>query len=479
MVTPSRIGTKSVPSSPVPRSQTFPVRKKVQITSAPLKPPDIGNMSLFPSMEESAVIDASPKRIQPVTISTGRNTTSSGGNLANTPANPFLNDAQNSKLKTLEAKMTEPLGKGSSSIDSPNRSNSTGRRASLNELSTTTPGRKTPRSAKLFSDLSSDRRQKLDELAEKYSNSIDSNHCRSVLDELEFLFQLLNSSSSSSVKSVVSSKDKETPLLSSPAEQAYFVIKVIISQLNKMFLSIPSQILQQIIDNYPHKIPKPVRKHIEDWIVAQEFRKLNTTTINETVPIDLAKTVTFQSEKDGRSNFPHQTDFHAFCKQRDLFYSIRETWTDSGSSGNTNSVGTHRNAITDRSRSRMSFPPANNSSGSRSVDSVAFKVQSLFQMNRSPTNLFHMASLFVSHYILEARAQELGGVPKDDHMKEFFQSNPTKLLQLNSRFSTASAETLENEQSSNLAFQKQFLLSSSVKFLQHIIDRLVVEITQV
>ncbi|ODN01171.1 Protein disks lost [Orchesella cincta] len=330
-----------------------------------------------------------------------------------------------------------------------------------------TPSRKTPRSAKLFAELSADRRQKLDEMAEKYSKSIDTNQCRNVLDELEFLFQLFNTTNNNAPKSV-SGQELEVPLLFNAAEQAYFVIKVVIGQLDKIIFNLPTYVLQLIIDNYPHKIPKPVRKHIEDWIIAQKSKAV-PVSVEEPIRIDLGNTVCFQSEKDGRANFPNQNDFHAFCKQRDMFYSIRDTWT---SSSNSSPVG----LITDRSKSRMSFPPVNPTPLSR-ADSLSIKVQSLFQLNRNPTNLYHMASLFVSHYLLEARAQEIGGIPKDDHMQEFFQSNPTKLLQLNSRVST-SAETLESDQSPKLAFQKQFLLSCSPKFVQHVVDRLLMEIIQ-
>lgn len=506
---PSKIKIKSVPNSPcnnLSRTQSLPVRKKVQIKSAPLKPPDIGSSSLFPSVEESASLYSPvPKRIPLKSSSSNSSIVSNSfANNENSSENVF-SLARDQKFKTLEAKLTEPLlrRQQSEEVSSPSPI-SHNRRASFNisELPTT-PSRKTPRSAKLFSELSSERRQHLDELAGNYAKSIDSNQCRNILDELEFLFQLFNTSvmtTSSSFNSIVKISNGSTasatsaPLLCNAAEQAYFVIKVVISQLDKLFVSIPPYVPQLIIDNYPHKIPKPVRKHIEDWIAKEKqniLKRASTTitNVNENIPLDLVKTVTFQSEKDGRANFLHQTDFHAFCKQRDLFYSIRESWSNAGNNGGPSSSS---GMIMDRNKARMSFPPpapiagtsgsgggSSSSNSARFVDSVPFKVQSLFQMNRNPTNLFHMASLFVSHYLLEARAQEVGGMPKDDTMKEFFQSNPTKLQQLNSRFSMNDvAETLE-ESGTQLAFQKQFLLASSPKFVQHVVDRLVMEITKV
>lgn len=476
----------------------------MQIKSAPLKPPDIGSSSLFPSVEESASLYSPVPRRIPL-----KNSSSNSSNASNSFANNNSSSenvfslARDQKIKTLEAKLTEPLlrRQQSEEISTPSPI-SHNRRASFNisELPTT-PSRKTPRSAKLFSELSSERRQHLDDLAENYAKSIDSNQCRNILDELEFLFQLFNTSmmtTTSSFNTIVKISNGSTtsaasaPLLCNAAEQAYFVIKVVISQLDKLFVSIPPYVLQLIIDNYPHKIPKPVRKHIEDWIAKEKeniLKRASTaiTNTDENIPVDLVKTVTFQSEKDGRANFLHQTDFHAFCKQRDLFYSIRESWANTGNNGSPSS-----GMIMDRNKARMSFPPpapaagtsgsgggSSSSSTARFVDSVPFKVQSLFQMNRNPTNLFHMASLFVSHYLLEARAQEIGGMPKDDTMQEFFQSNPTKLQQLNSRFSMNDvAETLE-ESGSHLAFQKQFLLASSPKFVQHVVDRLVMEISKV
>ncbi|CAL8072173.1 unnamed protein product [Orchesella dallaii] len=442
-----------------------PVRKKVSISSAPLRPPDIGNSSLFPSVEESVLIDMSPSPRR-VPLHSNVNNNGPSRNKNDDGASVFsLNPARDKKLMNLEAKLTEPLLR-QTETPSPSPSPLKTRRLPLNELPTT-PSRKTPRSAKLFSELSADRRQKLDGMAEKYSKSIDCNQCRNVLDELEFLFQLFNTTNNNAPKATPGI-ESEIPLLFNAAEQAYFVIKVVIGQLDKLFVNLPTDVLQLIIDNYPHKIPKPVRKHIDDWIIAQKSKSMQVQA-EEPIRIDLGNTVCFQSEKDGRANFPNQNDFHAFCKQRDLFYSIRDTWT---SSSNSSPVG----LITDRSKSRMSFPPVITGPLSK-MDSLALKVQTLFQLNRNPTNLFHMASLFVSHYLLEARAQEFGGIPKDDTMQEFFQSNPTKLLQLNSRFSTT-AETLESDQSSKLAFQKQFLLSCSPKFVQHVVDRLLMEIYQ-
>jgi len=450
--------------------------KRIQPVSVPRKPPDLQNSALFPSIGESLADNGVPDRRQSFPPTANHNNNIRG---------PCEMSPQDRKLKKLENKFTINSSTGEDTANcfgtpnpqSPAPSKIKPRKYS--SISTITvhkspssenavivkesSPRKIPRSAELFADLTPEIMEEVDELAQQYSSVLDNNICFHVLDEITLLLRLVASGSGGLANSKFNQK------LSTLGQQVYFVIKVLSLQLISSLTSIDPTVIQILIQKYPHRIPKPVRKHFECW-VNEQLRQKSESELAELAksppsltskPSEFHNCVTFRSETDGRSNFPCQGDFHAFCKQRDLFYTIKNSWNGRESGTSFTSLST------------------------RESDPIYPKIKALFHLNSSWANLSHLAALFTSQFILdtvedlqkkEQENNKLGNF-KDEQMRSLIESNPDKFAKLRDRMSmSTTSESLKE----CLSFAKYFLgVASSPAFNQHLSDRLSYEITQV
>ncbi|XP_012280996.1 uncharacterized protein LOC105700032 [Orussus abietinus] len=125
----------------------------------------------------------------------------------------------------------------------------------------------------------------------------------------------------------------------------------------------------------------------------------------------LEKNVCFQKDTDNRDNFPSETAFHTFRRQRDMFYQILKIWEENHlKEGWTFSV------------------------------SLGAKIKSLLTVHNDAVNYFHFARLFKSQLLtsgIQNGHQEDG---MDDESLDFLKSlkhlNPEKLTQLRERLVT-------------------------------------------
>jgi hypothetical protein len=464
--------------------------------SVPRKPPDIQNTELFPSLGESlGAADSGPNRRQsfPPEHFPGNN---SGCALSPTER----------KLKKLESKFR---GAELSSSDGTSNGFTINRlevkvkpkRASITTISvsqsptessfTTKEGsRKVPRSAELFVELTPEVIQEVDKLAAQYSSILDNNICCNILEEFTLLLQLVASGKGGP------STGKLTPKLSSLAQQVYFVIKVLSLQLDSALISVDPLIIQLLVQKYPHRIPKPVRKHFDTWVEDQlrkkeeahrvEMAKSPSLLSASNKPSQFHQCVTFHSETDGRANFPSQGDFHAFCKQRDLFYTIKNMWKEREAQGGT-FVAQLQQPVGDfkTTGNRNNF---NRMTSARDPDPLYSKIKALFHLNSSGANLSHLAALFTSQFVLDSMdgyteiaprgVDGKEGTWKNEEMRTIMESNPDRFAKLQDRMSMGYLN--DASQADLLAFSRYFLgVASNPGFNQHLADRLTHEIHQV
>ncbi|KAI4454819.1 codanin-1 [Holotrichia oblita] len=172
---------------------------------------------------------------------------------------------------------------------------------------------------------------------------------------------------------------------------------------------------------------------------------------NETVQ----RNVCFISDTDNRDNFPNDTSFHAFRKQRDLFYEILRIWEQNH------------------------FLPEWNF-----AIALGGKIKSLLNLHCDPVNYRHFARLFKMQLLTTSRQNT-----DDDTINEqasilasLPNVNADKLHRLKTRLITKQEN---NELNSTPAFNghqefyKDFILTSgSHIFYEHLKDTIILEINQ-
>uniref|UniRef100_A0A6A7FUP4 Codanin-1-like isoform X1 n=1 Tax=Hirondellea gigas TaxID=1518452 RepID=A0A6A7FUP4_9CRUS len=97
------------------------------------------------------------------------------------------------------------------------------------------------------------------------------------------------------------------------------------------------------------------------------------------------KGVAFQVDSDNRANFPDNTTFHIFRKQRDLFYELLREWEREHQMS-------HWNLST----------------------SLGPKIRSLLELGPDPCNVAHLARLFVSQLLSMCEANHMIPLPQED-----------------------------------------------------------------
>lgn len=459
-----------------------PQVRRIQPVSAPRKPPDIQNLALFPPIEDSGAdinCGSSPFAKEEVAPS------SRGGVLSE----------DEKKLRRLENKLQ---GRRQQLSGSRTEDELTGRRTTFDlscpeveehPLLITSKKRVCPRSAEFFGEITPEIATRIDQMAVQHSALLDRN-CSpnpNILEELSLLLQLIASSRPlTDVGSCTLGGN-----LTTMAQQVFFAIKVLTLQLNGSLVSIDPEVIQLLVEKYPHRIPKPFRKHFQGWIEDQSNRNVQgDNEFPSRKPSEYHRCVTFRSETDGRSNFPSQGNFHAFCKQRDLFYSIKSGWEE----GNQPLTNGSREGNNISSFGKATPSPSYNgySSSSKPIkighfirdvvpaDPLHKKIRTLFNLNSSWVNLSHFAALLSEQFIMDSmeESREKTKVVQDDVMKVLQLSDLDRLTKLSNRMSSTSESDSKSKDS--FTFLQYFITTTaSPAFNQHLVDRICYEIREV
>ena len=167
-------------------------------------------------------------------------------------------------------------------------------------------------------------------------------------------------------------------------------------------------------------------------------------------------TVSFQSETDNRSNFPNNSSFHDFKKQRDKFYFLIRKWGE-------------------------------NMKGKDVQFEAAFgvEVEKVMVMYQHPVNYYHFAKLWMAQLVAMCRGESLEGAQGDTStllMAELKKIDPMKHKRLAARLVTpgrCGGPCPPPSFSGAAEFFRDFILvCNSPKFVRHLRDLLVGEVTR-
>lgn len=160
--------------------------------------------------------------------------------------------------------------------------------------------------------------------------------------------------------------------------------------------------------------------------------------------------VSFISDTDNRENFPNDSSFHTFRKQRDIFYELLRVWeTNHMQSGwNFNSMLTN-------------------------------KIRNLITLIYEPVNYMHLARLFKNQLLAECSQETDAGI-LPSCLNAFSNINAEKLSRLTNRLvskKSTGGPSPEPSFPGKQEFYKEFIVvCESPKFHRHLIDCLVAEI---
>merc|ERR1740129_1191912 len=167
-------------------------------------------------------------------------------------------------------------------------------------------------------------------------------------------------------------------------------------------------------------------------------------------------TVSFQSETENRSNFPNNSSFHDFKKQRDKFYFLIRKWGE-------NMKGKY-----------VQFEAA-----------FGVEVEMVMVMYQHPVNYYHFAKLWMAQLVAMCRGESLEGAQADPNallMAELKKIDPMKHKKLVARLVTpgrCGGPCPQPSFSGAAEFFRDFILTcNSPKFVRHLRDLLVSEVTK-
>jgi codanin-1 len=281
--------------------------------------------------------------------------------------------------------------------------------------------------------------ERIDKLVRVYVHLLDNHFVSNLTSEVYFLITLLLRKQFYSLDwGIAILNDKWTSILfNSIHNVVYFAAKALESQI-------------RILRNYDNST---VRLLVENRRLAQFSPVLvenlqNISKPDRIIEVDTFRdNICFNSDTDNRQNFPNDPSFHAFRKQRDLFYEILRLW--------------------ERHHMSPGF--------SYSV-SLAGKIKSLLSLSTEPTNFIHFARLF--------KAQLLSTCQNGD-CDDFVTSldvDAQKLSKLKSRCVTkGNCQGLNSlpKFTENEEFYRDFILvGANHCFNRHLADALIDEIVE-
>ncbi|XP_021966993.1 codanin-1 [Folsomia candida] len=461
--------------------------RRIKPVSAPRRPPDIQNRTLFPS------IDDSMHELHSAFATTMTPQQKERFPSNNKPTSSGFSSASENKLRNLEIKLQGRTLCGNADQQQQETSEQklqlktrvnllTPKRESTETI---TKKRQCPRSAELFAEITPEIASNIDKVASEYSSLLDKNVSQNIIEEISLLLQLIVSTRplTSTELEYTNIASKIGGDLTTVAQQIFFVIKVLTLQLSSSLVSIDPEVVQLLVDKYPHRIPKSFRKNFQAWCEIQRDKGRKEMQVElSRKPSEFHQCVTFRSETDGRSNFPSQGNFHSFCKQRDLFYLIKTLWEER--KGTTTIPGGRDQSSFDKTNSFSRSRPSKimGSSTNREIgDPLHQNIKALFSINSTWVNLSHFAALFSAQYTMDSMEEsrhERSVRVQDDVMKGLEQANPDRMAKLNNRMSSISE--LESGSKDCFAFQQYFITTAaSPPFNQHLVDRISFEIQQI
>ncbi|XP_017786758.1 PREDICTED: codanin-1 [Nicrophorus vespilloides] len=223
-------------------------------------------------------------------------------------------------------------------------------------------------------------RKQLDVLVEMYVYCLNNNLVLNLTSELYFVLSLiLNKQFESEIPQLrdgdcdyVSYND----LFSCIHNTIYFAIKVLERQVNILGM-LDKQTVKLLINNDRLKCISPeMNKALVD---------INEGKIEISLPLaEATQNVCFITETDNRQNFPSEVSFHAFRKQRDLFYELLRIWE------------THHL-----------------SEGWNFGMALGGKIKSLFSLHSDEANFRHFSRLFKSQLIGACSKINIENIPED------------------------------------------------------------------
>ncbi|KAJ8939318.1 hypothetical protein NQ314_011176 [Rhamnusium bicolor] len=181
-----------------------------------------------------------------------------------------------------------------------------------------------------------------------------------------------------------------------------------------------------------------------------------TERVLELIENDAQMNICFNLDTDNRENFPNDFSFHAFRKQRDLFYEILRIWEVS-----------------------------HMLSGWNFAVSLGGKIKSLFSLQNEPANFMHFSRLFKAQLLTTCRkSQKEEGLTENQmpFLSSLANVDADKLNRLRNRLVTKQSANGINSLPSftgHQEFYKDFIIeAANYVFNKHLCDTLIAEIVE-
>ena len=416
-------------------------------------PLDFSSSDSFPEIGESEI----KKRMKPILVSS---TIDAG------PVNPVFcqkNEETNSghtespfmveevEKKTFDTRemvreiqsMTTPLKSTNASMKTPNKTPTLSRSNSV--VSTAA------------SPHAVEKSEYLNLLATLYSYVLNNNLMPNFNVELYFVIELLLIDVP---QELPSAKESSSLYLSSVHNCVYFACQVIFKTV-ELLVFLDKTTLRLLIDNsrisqFCPDLPEHLGEVCDSKSIPSPLMKSRANRSHQGLENVSFLTVSFQSETDNRSNFPNNSSFHDFKKQRDKFYSLIRKWGE-------------------------------NMKGKDVQFEAAFgvEVETVMVMYQHPVNYYHFAKLWMAQLVAMCRGESLEGAQSDPNtllMAELKKIDPMKHKKLVARLVTpgrCGGPCPQPSFSGAAEFFRDFILTcNSPKFVRHLRDLLVSEVTK-
>ncbi|XP_055943100.1 codanin-1-like [Argiope bruennichi] len=212
-----------------------------------------------------------------------------------------------------------------------------------------------------------------------------------ITSELYFLFELITAK--------VSVKDipKETKVFSSLHNCVYFATSILCKQGHLLYLLDNTTLTSLLEIPYLCKFSPQLVSRVQLFVMATE---------NSAGSLPSLKRVPFRLDDDSRINFPDESSFICFKKQRDLFYELLRDWQDQAADSR------HQERFTRRAKQLINLAPGT-------------------------LNMYHLARLIQSQLIASCMCFEVNEV-YDEVLNDMQKNYPEKFKKLQERFLTPS-----------------------------------------
>ena len=164
--------------------------------------------------------------------------------------------------------------------------------------------------------------EELNSLVEIYSGLVLSNSIPSLMMELIFSFQLLTVKEIQA-KNNVSGEFDDIPLLFSSLPNCIYFASHFLSSIKEVVHILDRSVIKLLLET----------KRLQ--LFTFSFHECLSSLVDVALPLPSPqqapkspmKSVPFQIETDNRGNFPDNSTFHIFKKQRDIFYEVSQTYS--------------------------------------------------------------------------------------------------------------------------------------------------------